>query len=171
MTVTAKPTIEQIIQAHQRDVWRFLMALGCRHDEAEDLTQEAFVEIFRGDFEYRGERETAAWLRRVAKHRFISTARRRGRSPLVRNLDDVDAEWDEFTGQLEGDRRVAFLRLCIEGLGERSKQALKLRYTQECSRDEMADALGMKPAGVKTLLERIRATLRACVERRIAAHD
>jgi len=174
MNVTTRhktPTIEQIIQAHQRDVWRFLMALGCEAAEAEDLVQEVFVEVLRGKFEYRGEPETAAWLRRAAKHRFISTVRRRRRAPVVRNLDDVDVEWAEFAGSLDGDLRVEFLRACIATLPDRSRRALELRYRLETSREDMAAALGMKEAGVKTLLERVRAVLRECVQRRMGDHD
>jgi RNA polymerase sigma-70 factor (ECF subfamily) len=170
-TTEYTPRIEQLVQAHQRDIWRFLLALGCRPAEAEDLVQEVFIEVLRGKFEYRSEPETAAWLRRVAKHRFISTARRRKRAPQVRNLDDVDAEWADFNRTLYGDRRIEFLRACIQALPDRSKRALELRYRKEISREEMADALGMKASGVKTLLERVRAALRECVSRRMAADD
>ena len=133
--------------------------------------QEVFIEVLRGKFEYLGEPETSAWLRRAAKHRFISTVRRRRRAPVVRNLDDVDVEWAEFAGSLDGDLRVEFLRACIATLPDRSRRALELRYRLETSREDMAAALGMKEAGVKTLLERVRAVLRECVQRRMGDHD
>jgi RNA polymerase sigma-70 factor, ECF subfamily len=172
MTVTAQttPTIEQIVRAHQRDVWRFLIALGCEPAEAEDLTQEAFIQALRGSFEYRSEPETAAWLRKAAKNLFITTVRRRKRAPVVRNLDEVDVEWGQWTGQLAPDRRVEFLRQCLETLADRARMALELRYGESLGREQMAVKLDMKEAGVKTLLERARAALRECVRARIS-HD
>jgi RNA polymerase sigma-70 factor, ECF subfamily len=170
MTLTAQttPTIEQIIRAHQRDLWRFLLALGCEPAEAEDLTQEAFIQALRGNFEYRSEPETAAWLRKAAKNLFITTVRRRRRAPVVRNLDDVDVEWDQWNELLAPDRRVEFLRACLETLADRARLALELRYCDGLGRDQMANRLDMKDAGVKTLLERARAALRECVQARMA---
>jgi RNA polymerase sigma-70 factor (ECF subfamily) len=170
MTLTAQttPTIEQIIRAHQRDVWRFLLALGCEPAEAEDLTQEAFIQALRGSFEYRSEPETAAWLRKAAKNLFITTVRRRKRAPVVRNLDDVDVEWGQWNEVLAPDRRVEFVRACLEILADRARLALELRYRDGLGRDELANRLDMKEAGVKTLLERARAALRECVQARMA---
>src|SRR5688572_29454238 len=116
LTLQATPTIEQLIRAHQRDVWRFLKALGCEPAEAEDLTQEAFIQVLRGGFEYRSEHETAAWLRKAAKNLFISTVRKRKRAPVVRNLDDVDVEWGQWNEQLAPDRRIELLKHCLDSL-------------------------------------------------------
>lgn len=168
----ATPTHAEIIQAHQRDVWRFLVALGCEANEADDLTQETFLAVLRGEFRYLGPRETAAWLRRVAKNLFVSGIRKRGRAAMVPNLDDADAHWGEFSEQADGDERVLLLRECMGDLTDRSREALRLRYELELDRAEMARRLDMKEAGVKTLLERLRDKLRECVMRRLgASHD
>jgi RNA polymerase sigma-70 factor, ECF subfamily len=167
----ATPKIEQIVHDHQRDLWRFLIALGCRPTEAEDLTQETFVAVFRGGFEYRGRGETAAYLRKVAKHRFISSVRQRKRAPVVRNLDDVDEEWALYAGECEGDRRVELLKHCLQILGERARAGLDLRYRAELSRAEIASRLHMKETGVRTLLDRARKALRECVQRKLKPHD
>ncbi len=168
MAVAAQtiPTAEQIIQSHQRDVWRFLVALGCEPAEADDLTQETFLSVLRGKFEYFGERETAAWLRRAAKNLFISSIRKRRRASLVPNLDDADTDWAEYQEGLPEDERLALLRECIHELTDRAREALKQRYELNLSREQMARNLGMEPAGVRSLLERARQRLRECVERK-----
>lgn len=162
----AQPTIEQIIHAHQRDVWRFLVALGCEGNEADDLTQETFVHVLQGRFSYIGERETAAWLRRTAKNLFISSIRKRRRAALAPNLDDAEADWAAYQDALPEDDRLAWLRDCLQSLSERDREALQHRYELELSREEMAQRLGMEQTGVRTLLERIRQRLRECVERK-----
>ena len=161
-----KPSAEQIIHAHQRDVWRFLVALGCEPAEADDLTQETFLNVLRGKFEYIGERETAAWLRRSAKNLFISSIRKRRRAALAPNLDDADADWAAYQQAMPEDDRIAWLRECIAELTERVQQALKQRYELGMSREEMAQSMGMEPSAVRSLLERTRQRLRECVERK-----
>jgi RNA polymerase sigma-70 factor (ECF subfamily) len=159
-----RPTFEQIIHAHQRDVWRFLVALGCEANEADDLTQETFLQVLR-KFEYQGERETAAFLRLTAKNLFISTIRKRRRAALVPNLDDADVQWEAYASTPEDDR-IAMIRECMQTLAERARHALTQRYEQGLSREEMAKRLGMEPSSVRSLLERTRQRLRECVERK-----
>lgn len=165
------PPIEQIVRENQRDVWRFLIALGCTAEEAEDLAQETFVAVFRSAFQYRGAAETRSYLLKVAKHRFISSVRRRRRAPVVRNLDDVDSEWAQFNADCDGDRRIELLRKCLETLADRARQGLELRYRSELSRAEIAARLDMKETGVRTLLDRARTALRECVQRKLKPHD
>jgi RNA polymerase sigma-70 factor, ECF subfamily len=174
MTVTTRqktPTAEELILTHQRDVWRFLVALGAKGVEADDLTQETFLALLRDDFDYRGPDETAAWLRRVAKNRFISSIRKRRRAALVENLDDADIEWARFTEHCDGDRRVELLRQCVDLLDERPREALRLRYWKGADRSAMAAALGIAEAGVKSMLERLRQRLRECVERKLGDEE
>jgi RNA polymerase sigma-70 factor (ECF subfamily) len=161
-----KPSTEQIIHAQQRDVWRFLVALGCEAAEADDLTQETFLAVLRSKFEYRGEQETAAWLRRSAKNLFISSIRKRRRAALAPNLDDADVDWAQYQAAMPEDERIAWLRECVTELAERAQQALKQRYEDGLSREEMASRLGMEASAVRSLLERARQRLRECVERK-----
>lgn len=168
-TEPTTPTTEELILAHQDSVWRFLVSIGCEPSLADDLTQETFLSVLRGEFEYRGPREMTAWLLRVAKNQFIDSVRKR-KLKLGVNLENAETRWQEFEQECEYDRRVQWLQECIEGLTERAREAVKQRYELELPRDEMARRLGMAPAGVKTMLERIRQTLRDCVGAKVN-HD
>jgi RNA polymerase sigma-70 factor, ECF subfamily len=161
-------TPADLIVAHQRDVWRFLVALGCTPDEADDLTQETFLSLLRAKFTYRGHAETAAWLRRAARNLFISSLRKRGRAILTPNLDEVESHWQAFEEECAADDRVALLRECLSQLDARDRLALELRYTRELSREEMAARLKLEPSSVRTLLHRLRRALRDCVQRKLS---
>ena len=52
-------------------------------------------------------------------------------------------------------------------LQDRGRRAVTLRYGERRSRSQMAELLGMTSDGVKSLLRRLRDTLRACVERKL----
>jgi RNA polymerase sigma-70 factor (ECF subfamily) len=165
------PTAEAIIAAHQRQVWRFLVALGCPTTDADDLTQEVFLNMLRGEFTYESPEATAAWLRSVARNVFFSSLRKRRLPLLAPNADDFEADFGAFEAAAPFDRRVELLRDCIAALDDRLRKAVQLRYGAETSREDMARELGMAEAGVKTLLERLRQKLKECVERKLRADE
>lgn len=159
---------ETIVRAHQASLWRFLRYLGCDADAADDLVQETFLAAFRGGFEERHVGATAAYLRRVARHRFLNAVRARRARPRFEHLEEAEAEWVAWSGDDGGDRRRDALRRCVTRLRERARQAIELTYAQSRSRVEIAALLRMTVDGVKTLLRRAREALRACVERELA---
>jgi RNA polymerase sigma-70 factor, ECF subfamily len=168
---SAAPSADDLIAMHHDDVWRFLVALGAQPAEADDLTQDTFVELLRGGFEYRSHAETAAWLHRAAKHRFIGAIRKLKRRALVPMLDEAEADWASFQAECDPDVRLELLDRCLRELEGRDRDALDMRYRLEHPREQMAEELGLSTHGVRALLERLRRRLRECVERRLSHGD
>jgi RNA polymerase sigma-70 factor (ECF subfamily) len=160
------PTHEELIRAHHDGVWRFLVSIGCEPALADDLTQETFLALLRGGFRYMGARETNAWLLRVAKHLFIDSVRKR--RALALSIADAEQRWLDFEDECPFERRVQWLRECMHELPDRAREAVRQRYELNLPRDEMARRLEIAPAGVKTLLARIREKLRECVEAKLS---
>ena len=137
---------------------------------AEDLAQEAFVAGLahhrQGDA-LPGE----GWLRTTARNFWLQHMRRRRRRPAELRLEAADEVWDRQAGSDGGDGYRAALRACMRKLSERDRLALSLRYGEGASREEMAERLDMQVEGVKSLLQRLRMALRACVERRRSGND
>jgi RNA polymerase sigma-70 factor, ECF subfamily len=161
--------IEVLVEQHQAGVWRYLRLIGCDDATADDLTQETFLALYRISFEDRGSVSTAAFLRRKARYLYLDRVRRRVRRREVRLVDAADTVWAEIAAGDDGVAYRAALEECLDTLASRSRQAIDLRYEQKRSRDEMAKTLGLGVNGVKTLLQRVRATLRECVEKRIGS--
>ncbi len=161
-------TFVRLIQTHQAGVWRYLRYLGCDEAQADDLTQEAFLRVWRSSYEDRGPKRAAAYLRRVARNALIDAARKARVRPAFRDLDAVEPAWTESLGSDDGDGFRAALRRCLERLAERARLALALFYRDEQSRTEIARTLEMTPDGVKTLMRRARETLRDCIERTVS---
>ncbi|HEX6811930.1 MAG TPA: sigma-70 family RNA polymerase sigma factor [Planctomycetota bacterium] len=159
--------LDEIVRRHQQNVWRFLRALGADPALAEELAQDTFLLAWRKRLAARSEAETAAWLLRTARFLWLRTRRHRQRHE--QRLADTLLEWWLRQGAADaGDRWLDALRSCRQQLGPRAAQALELFYADGLSRDAVASALGMRPNGTKTLLQRTRELLRDCIERRLA---
>jgi RNA polymerase sigma-70 factor (ECF subfamily) len=161
-------SLTRLVQTHQVGVWRYVCFLGAERTEADDITQETFLAIARAAFVERDERQTAGYLRVVARNQLLALRRRQRREISTVELEAADSVWaaaagpdGNLTGYLDA------LRDCLAGLEGRSRQAIDLHYRDGADREAIATALDMKPDGVKTLLRRTRQLLRECIERKL----
>lgn len=157
-----------LVQEHQAGVWRYLRFLGAERTEADDLAQETFLAFAQAQFVERDPRQTAGYLRTVARNRLLALRRRQHRQVSTVELEAADSVWAAAAGpdgSLSG--YLDALRDCVEQLEDRPREAIDLHYRNGASREAIAEKLDMKPDGVKTLLRRTRELLRECVERKI----
>jgi RNA polymerase sigma-70 factor (ECF subfamily) len=157
-----------LVCRHQATVWRYVRFLGAERAEADDLTQETFLAVARGSFVERDERQTAGYLRTVARNQLLVLRRKQNREICTVQLEAADSVWAAATDSGGGlDDYLDALRTCVDGLEGRARQAIDLAYRVGASRGAIAVELAMQPDGVKTLLRRTRDVLRECVERRL----
>jgi len=159
---------ERLVERHQAGIWRYLRAMGCDANEADDLTQDTFVLVLRRPFTNHGDVATSAYLRRVALNRLISVRRKSGREHLVGELQELDIVWDRLAGSDQGEAMLEALQLCLKSLADRSRRALDMRYRQGVPRAMIAESLQITEHGVKNLMQRAKEKLRKCIERRIS---
>ena len=147
--------LERLYASHKRYVYRFVLRDVRDPDEAEDITQTAFLDAFRalrrGDKPERPE----AWLLTIAQN----AARRRYRTRAGRPSEvELDAEYlaaPDREGPSADDIRIA-----LERLRPAQREALVLREIGGRSYVEIAAAMDMSVPAVETLLFRARRALR-----------
>lgn len=124
---------------------------------AEEVAQDVFLQLHKalGSIESPG--HLVFWLRRVAAHRSIDTARRRRRDPRV-GLESAPepASPPGTEDPLRGRR----LRQLVASLPERARMVVILRYQEELSAEEIGRVLDMPAGTVKSTLARALAVLR-----------
>jgi RNA polymerase sigma factor (sigma-70 family) len=160
---------EQIVTDHSARVYRLAYRLtGNRHD-AEDLTQEVFVRVFRSLHTYTpGTME--GWLHRITTNLFLDQARRKQRIRF-------DALSDEAAGRLPSalptpdvaqlDRMFdADIELALASLAPDFRAAVVLCDVEGLSYEEIADVLGLKLGTVRSRIHRGRTQLRAALAHR-----
>ena len=142
--------------------------LGADASEADDLTQETFLALAEGEFVERDERQTAGYLRVVARNQLLALRRKQNREVGTVELEAADSVWAAAAGpdgSLAG--YLDALRDCVEQLEGRARQAIDLHYQDGPAARRSPTQLEMQPDGVKTLLRRTRQVLRECVERKM----
>ena len=152
---------------HGDRVYRLAYRLtGNKHD-AEDLTQEVFVRVFRslstytpGNFE--------GWLHRITTNLFLDQVRRRNRIRFDALAEDADARGrtragprGATTASLEADVQAA-----LDALPPDFRAAVVLADVEGLTYEEIAETLDIKLGTVRSRIHRGRAQLRAALEHR-----
>jgi RNA polymerase sigma factor (sigma-70 family) len=162
------PTWEEVVRAHSARVYRLAYRLtGNKHD-AEDLTQEVFVRVFRSLSSYTpGTFE--GWLHRITTNLFLDMARRRQRIRFE-GLGDESAQRlpsGPTPAQAFDDRHLdSDIQDALEALAPEYRAAVVLCDIEGLSYEEIAVTLGVKLGTVRSRIHRGRAQLRAALDHR-----
>jgi RNA polymerase sigma-70 factor (ECF subfamily) len=168
---------ETLVRRYQHRLLGVMYHLVGQRDEAEDLTQEVFLRIYRARKGYRARAKFSTWLFTVANHVAANHLRGKARKPAVsfgRAIADSQglrpAE-DNVPGR-EGTpstqmRKAELSRIvaeALEELGEDQKMAILLNKFEDMSYAEIAEIMGRSESAVKSLLARARNVLRERLE-------
>ncbi|MFC4909057.1 RNA polymerase sigma factor SigE [Actinomadura gamaensis] len=163
------PTWEEIVDQHSTRVFRLAYRLtGNRHD-AEDLTQDVFVRVFRSLSSYTpGTFE--GWLHRITTNLFLDRARRKQRIRFDALAEDADErlEGREVSpAQSYDDRHLdADIQAALDSLAPEYRAAVVLCDIEGLTYEEIAASLGVKLGTVRSRIHRGRAQLRVALEHR-----
>lgn len=165
------PTWDEVVREHADRVYRLAYRLTGNPHDAEDLTQETFVRVFRNLASYRpGTFE--GWLHRITTNLFLDMVRRRARIRMEALPDDseripgVGAEPEQVFSDTHLDPA---LQAALDGLPPEFRAAVVLCDVEGLSYEEIGTTLGVKLGTVRSRIHRGRAALRAAIERDRAA--
>jgi RNA polymerase sigma-70 factor (ECF subfamily) len=169
---------EVLVTRYQHRLLGVLVHLVGRVEEAEDLTQEVFLRIYRARKGYKPRAKFSTWLFTIANNLALNHLRGKGRSPLVaisgddgsgsqaiRPVEDrVVAREGTPSAQMRKVELSEVVRDALEGLGEDQKMAVLLNKFEDMSYADIAEVMGRSEAAVKSLLARARNQLREQLE-------
>ena len=144
---------------HYRYVYALCLGMLSHREDAEDATQEVFVNAFSRMGRFRGDSSFRTWLHRIAVNVCIDALRRRSRQP-TRQADfprDAPGETGDCLAKLE-------VREALAKLPANYRAALIMREVHGFTYVEIAEALGCSLDDVKNWLHRGRKTFRECYE-------
>jgi RNA polymerase sigma factor (sigma-70 family) len=167
------PSWDDLVRQHSSRVYRLAYRLTGNQHDAEDLTQEVFVRVFRSLSSYTpGTFE--GWLHRITTNLFLDMARRRQRIRF-------EGLGDQAVGLLRDDEPTpaqAFdarhldtdVQQALEALAPEYRAAVVLCDIEGLSYEEIAATLGVKLGTVRSRIHRGRAQLRAALDHRRPRH-
>ncbi len=163
------PTWEQIVRTHSARVYRLAYRLTGNPQDAEDLTQEVFVRVFRSLSQYTpGTFE--GWLHRITTNLFLDMARRRQRIRFEGLGDDVAQRMhgpSPTPAQAFEERHLdPDVAAALEALPPEYRAAVVLCDIEGLSYEEISATLGVKLGTVRSRIHRGRAHLRAALDHR-----
>ena len=156
---------EQIVRQYWRKVFNVAYKFVGKHDEAEDLTQDIFLKIFKSldTFDRRANFQT--WLISISRNLCIDHYRsvRKERETIDRDVDANELSPLSHdpgpVAALEQQDRVQLLKEAMSALPETLRTAVLLRDIQELSYQEIADRLRLPEGTVKSRINRGRTEL------------
>jgi RNA polymerase sigma-70 factor (ECF subfamily) len=172
---------ETIYQLHSRRVYALCLRMSGDPVEAEDLTQEAFLQLFRKIHTFRGESAFSSWLHRLTAN--IVLMRFRKKRPVPVSLEEMtraDDEKDRPTFEIGvPDLRLTGLfdrinlHAALEQLPQGYKAMFLLHDVHGYEHNEIASMLGCSVGNSKSQLHKARKRLRELLHevRHYAAHQ
>ena len=159
------PSWEEVVRAHSARVFRLAYRLtGNRHD-AEDLTQDVFVRVFRSLADYTpGTFE--GWLHRITTNLFLDGVRRKQRirfDALPEDTDRVAAPTPSPATEVDDRLFDPDVQRALDSLPPEFRAAVVLCDIEGLSYEEIAATLGIKLGTVRSRIHRGRAQLRAAL--------
>jgi RNA polymerase sigma-70 factor (ECF subfamily) len=163
----------ELVELYQPRIHSLALRMLRRAEDAQDVTQETFVRMFRALDRYDPQRPFAAWLFSIASRLAIDHIRRRKHQPIPLTQRDRDDEEytieiedpglrpEEFASRSEEERRT---RALIDSLPPHYRIVVLLRHQQDLSYEEIAEALHLPLGTVKARIHRARALLKERIE-------
>jgi RNA polymerase sigma-70 factor, ECF subfamily len=156
------PSWDELVRQHADRVYRLAYRLSGNQHDAEDLTQETFIRVFRSLQNYQpGTFE--GWLHRITTNLFLDMVRRRARirmESLPEDYDRVPAD-DPNPEQIYYDSRLGpDLQAALDSLPPEFRAAVVLCDIEGLSYEEVAGTLGVKLGTVRSRIHRGRQALR-----------
>src|SRR5215211_4993656 len=148
----------QLYKAHLRDVYSYAYYRVGNHHDAEDLTEQTFLQAYR-HFERAlaesGGRPLRPWLIRIVHNLAANYFRDRSRRPQT-NLDDAGplSERHGTDELVEGREELRAVLAGVANLPEDRKSALIMRFALDMDNREIARALGRTEGATKVLIHR-----------------
>ncbi len=147
--------------AHVRQVFNVAMQYAKHQEDAEEITQEVFVKLYKHAHKFKGESKLSTWLYRVTVNHALNYIEKRKRR-LRKEEEYGTSLFDQTEPRLteEQKARAAQLMKWVERLPARQQTAFNLSFIQDMPRQDVADVMELSLKAVESLLQRAKQNLR-----------
>lgn len=158
--------LKWLVDAYQVKVYNICFSLVHNHHDAEDVTQDVFIEVLKHMDSFRGDSQLGTWIYRIAVNRslnFIRSAKRRKVFSYIDELlslsgkESPDVSYVNEPGADDEQRIV--LQNALNALPEKQRTAFTLNKINDLSYKEIAGIMDISHASVESLIHRAKLKL------------
>ncbi|HCY00164.1 MAG TPA: RNA polymerase subunit sigma-70 [Bacteroidales bacterium] len=172
----SQKAFEELVNRYQPLVTRTCLGFVNRYADAEDITQEVFIEVYQSLKNFRKESKLSTWLYRIAVNKSLNFIRKQKRHNNLRSIENfftvgnssksesieiaspksADADWN-----IEQEEDKQMLKRAINSLAENQRIAFVLSKYHDLSYKEIAEVMSTTLSSVESLLFRARQNLQS----------
>jgi RNA polymerase sigma-70 factor (ECF subfamily) len=160
----------KLVEEYQDRVFSTCLNFLHNREDAEDIAQEVFIEVFHSIDRFREEASLSTWLYRIAVSKSLDQLRKqksKKRFGYIRSLFGVEEEEKNFPAsnmanphhQLENEERRQVLMMAINGLPENQRIAFTLHKIEDLSQQEIGGIMDISLSSVASLVHRAKKNL------------
>lgn len=156
-----KTAFRELVEQHKRGVYYLAYDLTGNREDAEDVSQEVFVKVFRSLHKFRGDSKFGTWIYRITVNTCYSLKSKKSYSEMRTkdNIEEiVDLSEDKSDHSFANPERLTesgYIKQSIEKamnkLSKKEKTVFVLRNFNELTFDEIVKVLNVKPSTVRSL--------------------
>jgi len=164
-----------LVANYQDLVYNTALGIVQNSEDAEDVAQEVFIQVYRSIDQFKGDARLSTWIYRITTTKALDHIRSRKRKKRFAFITSLFGPNDELVHEpvdfqhpgvtLDRKEQAALLFRMIEQLPENQKVAFTLHKTEELSYQEIADVMQLSVSAVESLLFRARQNLRRLLEK------
>ncbi len=162
---------KQLVENYQKLVVNTCFGMVHNTEDAEDIAQEVFIEVFRSIQNFRADSKISTWLYRIAVNRSLNFIRDNKRKKWVHSIEELVKGISRQVGEiqninnetpvseLEKSQRAKILHAAIDSLPENQKTAFTLNKYEDLSYKEISEVMNLSVSSVESLIHRAKIKL------------
>ena len=160
---------KELVEKYQLPVINTCLGIVHNRQDAEDIAQDVFVEIFRSIQSFRADSKLSTWIYRIAVNKSINRVRRQKRQKWLSPLEELitGKHGTEIitdptslpSSELENRQRQHKLHIAMDTLPENQRIAFTLNKYEELSYHEISEVMNLSLSSVESLIHRAKVNL------------
>jgi RNA polymerase sigma-70 factor (ECF subfamily) len=158
-----------LVDRHKDKAFNLAFRICGSREEAEEITQDAFLKAYKALSSFKMKSSFATWLYRIVYNTAISLVRIKKKGVL--SIEDFPADATDFIGnnttdeEAEAEYRNSLVNFALQKLTEDERGLISFYYYEEMTTDEIADITGISKSNIKVKLFRARQKMMEIVEK------
>ncbi len=155
-------SFKSLYDLYSSKVYNTAISYAQNKQDAEEITQDTFTNVFRKAHQYKGDSSVSTWIYRIATNTSLNYIKKNKRHSVF-NADIGDNDRPDFEHPgilLENKEYAKELFAVIDSLSGNQKTAFILSYIEELPRQEVADVMEISLKATESLLQRAKSNLR-----------